>query len=312
MTAEQFATQWSQEGGAAKNFMGFMEQLHLEGQGAILTLEDLDADTIRVIRTMLSAAGGYETLEKAMGFANSAWEENTALAREAEIRYNTFSSQLEIVKNKFRDLSFTIGQELIPIFQPLLDNVVQPFIEGLEKGLPGAMETVGEAIRTQFIPALEGLAESFGLTDPDSVAEGVERIGEKIAEHIDNISEFVGKFEDFTELYRSGDLQGAFEALGIEEKNSENLADLAESLSNIVGSIKNISEKDVGLWKAIVESFAEIGGFVDAFAQLLQFSTQPVHVQTYQVLCNIHHHFQNLPIVAVLVVQLVPVVFFAV
>lgn len=220
MTAQEFADTWGEEGGPARAFEAFVQRLAEEGQGAALVLEDLDVDTIRVLRTFLAGAGAADILSDALAGGADAWEANTALAREAEIRYATLDSQVQIVKNRFRDFATTIGLLLIPKVLEFIDNL-QPFIDGLEIGLEPALKTVGDSIRENLLPALGDLISAltgeeidFEKLKPEEVAKAIDSIGESIAEHIEDFSKFVENLAAFVEVTKSEGFKEGAETFG--------------------------------------------------------------------------------------------------
>lgn len=260
LTAEEFSDLWGAEGGPAQAFNMFVQELAEAGEGASLILEDLDVDTIRVLRTFLAGAGAAEILDDALVGAASAWEQNTALAREAEIRYTTLDSQMQILKNRFRDMGATIGMMLIPGLQDLLTGI-QPLIDGIEMGLEPAIQTIVDSIERNLIPALGNLFEAFtgisleqlGATLPtdtlasqmeagmvefdmsgvEAVADGVKGIGEAAATHIENFSRFVDKLAIFVGLVKDGGFKSGIKAfaemeLGIDSESIEMLGKFVE------------------------------------------------------------------------------------
>lgn len=236
LTADEFADAWGTEGGPAKIFNQFVQELAQSGEGASLVLENLDVDTIRVLRTFLAGAGAAENLELALAGATQAWDENTQLAREASIRYETLDSKVQILKNRFRDMGTTLGMMLVPHIESFLDKI-GPIIDGIENGIGPAFETIASSIRNNLIPALndlffaftglsfeqlfaelptESLAAQmepgvleFDTSGADAVASGIENIGKKIADNIESFSTFVDKLSEFVTLSKeNGFIEG--------------------------------------------------------------------------------------------------------
>jgi TP901 family phage tail tape measure protein len=196
-TADEFADLWGKEGGPARAFEAFVQGLAEEGEGAALVLEDLDVDTIRVLRTFLAGAGAADILTEALDGAGNAWEQNTALAREAEIRYATLDSQVQVMKNRFRDMGTTIGLMLIPALTDFIKKA-QPFIEAIAENIGPAVATIGDSIRENLLPALGDLITAFtgeeidfDKFNPEALGEGVRNFGDAVAEKIEDISGFI-------------------------------------------------------------------------------------------------------------------------
>jgi phage-related protein len=94
----------------------------------------------------------YEgVLDKAMTNANEAFKENTALTIEAEKRYETTESQIQIMKNTFKDMGITIGSAVIPIFNKLL-TAARPFIDQVGERLPALLDGI-------VTPAMDALSQ---------------------------------------------------------------------------------------------------------------------------------------------------------
>ena len=60
------------------------------------------------------SGGASDVFSDSLKLGSKAWEENTALTKEAEQRYSTTKSELEILKNKLKDVGITLGDALIP------------------------------------------------------------------------------------------------------------------------------------------------------------------------------------------------------
>jgi hypothetical protein len=71
---------------------------------------------------MLRTSGAGDLMREALGLGTKAFKENTALTKEAEQRYKTFESRLQIFKNKVNDLAITVGTALLPHLSRLIDR----------------------------------------------------------------------------------------------------------------------------------------------------------------------------------------------
>ena len=94
---------------------------------AIKVLDDMGITEIRLRDALLRAAGAGDLFNESINIGTKAWEENTALTDEAQQRYETTASQIEILKNKFTDL----GIELYDKLGPVLRDTVVPMVERL-------------------------------------------------------------------------------------------------------------------------------------------------------------------------------------
>ena len=77
----------------------------------------------RLRDSILRSANASDIFSNAIKLGNDAWNNNTALTNEANKRYDTLKSKLEIVKNKLLDNVITIGNKLMPVVEKILDKV---------------------------------------------------------------------------------------------------------------------------------------------------------------------------------------------
>lgn len=180
VSAQEFASLWQQDAGAA--FTMFVEGLGAAGDDAIGILDELDLKDQRLIRAFLSLAGAGNLLEEAMLAGNQAFAENTALMEEAQQRYNTTESGLELIKNRLRDMSLTLGDMLKEGALAKIIDAALPAIDTLAAKLPGMLdmlaptidrgaEKIGELIAL-FIENLPGAIDSTVLFITDTLIPG--------------------------------------------------------------------------------------------------------------------------------------------
>ena len=100
LTAEGFKALWDSDPAAAfQAFIVGLAQMDEEGISAIATLQEIGVAEIRLRDTLLRAVNANELFAEAQETATTAWEENTALANEANKRYATTESRLTNLKN---------------------------------------------------------------------------------------------------------------------------------------------------------------------------------------------------------------------
>ena len=157
MSADQFATAFRDDAGAA--FTDFVEGLGQQGDAAFKTLEALNLTDQRLIRSFLSLAGAGDLLERSMAEGTKAFAENTALAREAEQRYETFASQVTILWNQVRVAAIELGTSLLPILRDLI-SVMTPVVKVMED-VATRFASLPKGIRASVL-ALAALVASIG------------------------------------------------------------------------------------------------------------------------------------------------------
>ena len=129
---------------AAGAFASFVTGLGQQGDAAFTTLDGLTLGNERVVRSFLSLAAKSTTLTDALALGTTAWEENTALAREADIRFETTASQLKLLANQVVEAGRALGDILKPILQ-----------------------TVVGIVREQVVPWLKTIVDRFKALSPE-------------------------------------------------------------------------------------------------------------------------------------------------
>lgn len=124
LSAEEFASKWASSPIEALDaFIKGLAASGDSGENLNAILGDLGIKGIRETDTLLRMTGASGLLSEAVDISTQAWEENTALTAEAQERYDTMESQIQVLKNKLTDLGIEIGQILMPILSNLMDRV---------------------------------------------------------------------------------------------------------------------------------------------------------------------------------------------
>lgn len=117
MSAEEFAAKWqSNPQEAIVAFVKGLGKAQDSGEDVITTLKDLGINGIRETDTLQRLAGAGDLMSDAFDTANTAWDENSALAKEAGQRYETMESQMAMAKNTLTEAGITIGKVVAPMF----------------------------------------------------------------------------------------------------------------------------------------------------------------------------------------------------
>lgn len=109
MTGSEFQKAFQKD--AVTGLSAFIDGLNdteRNGKSAIVILDEMDLKEVRLSNTILSLANANSVMSNAITTANDAWEENTALANEANQRYETTESKLKILGNKFSQAGIEI------------------------------------------------------------------------------------------------------------------------------------------------------------------------------------------------------------
>lgn len=128
MTAESFAKAFRED--AAGAFVSFVQGLSSGSESAIVMLDEMGITETRMRDTLLRASNASDLLTKSLDMANSAWDENTALTNEANVRYGTTASKMTILGNRVQRTAIQFGEGLLPALESgmnFVDNLVDKF-----------------------------------------------------------------------------------------------------------------------------------------------------------------------------------------
>ncbi len=122
MSSNEFATKWKTAPmEAIQAFLSGLGNLESQGESATLVLEDMGLSGVRQSNMLKSLGLASEQVAEAASLSNAAWKENTALAEEAELRYGTTESKLEMMSNAFENVKAAVGDRLTPAMGALAD-----------------------------------------------------------------------------------------------------------------------------------------------------------------------------------------------
>lgn len=154
MSSEAFTRAWRDDAGyALATFIEGLGEVAASGGNVFSVLENIGFADVRVRDSLLRTSGAGDKLRSALDLASGAWQENIALVREAEERYSTVDSRVQIAANQINDLKIAVGDELTPIIGAGAATVGD-FAEALA-GLPEPVLQIGAA--------LTGLSAAAGL-----------------------------------------------------------------------------------------------------------------------------------------------------
>ena len=137
MTAEEFTRLWGTNAvQALQAFVVGLNDTERNGKSATVALTELGITEARMQRMILSLANSGDLLNRTLETANQAWSENTALTKEAELRYATTQSQLTMMQNSYNNLKIAIGDNFTPALSGLYGvatDVLNSITEFVEK-----------------------------------------------------------------------------------------------------------------------------------------------------------------------------------
>lgn len=161
LSAKEFTAAWkSDPAKALSTFVGGLAAVEKSGGNVAMTLEELGYKEVRTRDALLRLTGASEIMSSALGTANTAWSENVALANEAEKRYGTNASKLQMLKNQAIATGISFGNAMTPHLEAAM-GAISNIIKGFEEMDAGTQQTVIGllAVSAGIGPVLSGLGK---------------------------------------------------------------------------------------------------------------------------------------------------------
>lgn len=143
MSADEFSNAWGENAVAAlSRFIDGLGDVDKAGGSSVAVLEDLGLTEIRLSNAVLAMASSEGILTKSLNLANNAWDENSALSKEAATRYETTESRLQLLANAADNVKIAVGDQLTPAIGDFADagadacNWLADFIDQNEAVVP--------------------------------------------------------------------------------------------------------------------------------------------------------------------------------
>ncbi|WP_339193079.1 phage tail tape measure protein [Paenibacillus sp. FSL W8-1287] len=134
MSSADFKKQFEKDATSALiSFIEGLDRMSKAGENTFLVLDKLGLSEIRVRDTLLRASGAGDLFRNSIELGSKAWQENTALTDEANERYKTTASQLQMLGNRIVDAAITFGDALVPAIMAVLDSL-EPLFVSIEQG----------------------------------------------------------------------------------------------------------------------------------------------------------------------------------
>lgn len=154
ISADEFAQKWGQDAvGALNLFLNGLGKVDASGGSAVAVLDNLGITEVRLSNAVLALASSHGILGKTLDTAETAWTENTALAKEAATRYETTESKLQMLANSADNVKVAIGDKLNPAVNKFTDAGIEA-----TKWLADAIEKSGP-----LVPMLTASATAVGV-----------------------------------------------------------------------------------------------------------------------------------------------------
>ncbi|MDE7436792.1 MAG: phage tail tape measure protein [Lachnospiraceae bacterium] len=151
MSAEQFKIAFQQDAtGAIMAFLQGLNDTERNGMSAISVLNNMDIKEVRLRDTILRAASATDLMNNCIEIGNQAWQANNALTTEAETRYATTESKVQMLKNSVQECAISA-----------YDQMRNGFAKGIDIARDGVTNFNDEIRSGKIGNSLQKLGESF-------------------------------------------------------------------------------------------------------------------------------------------------------
>lgn len=268
MSADKFATAWkTKPAEALTSVVEGLGRMSKSGKDVFGTLDTLGLSGIRTTTALLNLANGGDMLRKSFALGDQAWRQNTALTKEAGLRYDTTAAKAKIAANVLRDDMISAGQALLPMAAKLAESVAA--IGNAFGDLPGPVKSSLGVLTGVGGIALLGAAGLMKLTI--AVAETRTALA---AMEVSSVSGVSGLSKIARYATAAAIALTAFKVAGKIGPSSENVASTAKFTSALIGvaggsksAMKQLNDlaKIDGGKPLFMSSTSSIKGLKDAF-----------------------------------------------
>lgn len=256
MTREEFIMLWSTDtAGAIEAFIKGLGNVDEASDSTIKMLDEVGLTGIRVSDAWSRMSINTELVSDALELSNKAFEENTALVKEASMRYETTESKLTMCQNAAKDLAISVGQVLNPAIENIAEAGKDAFIWANDfvrdnPEIVKAITAVSIALGT-FVAGIGGLVAITkaievlsvalsGLSPAGAIAIGIGALVAGLTAFMElqeksDVEKFVDDWKDFSdEIERNKEsFENSSAAIeenrAVAEKLIDRLAELAEN-----------------------------------------------------------------------------------
>ena len=107
---------------------------NLQDESALQFLDEMGISETRLRDALLRASNANELFTDAIKTSNEAWGENSALTKEAQQRYETTESKVQILKNTFSEMGLTLYDKVQEPLQNATSKLTEFFRKASESG----------------------------------------------------------------------------------------------------------------------------------------------------------------------------------
>lgn len=180
MSAQQFVDAWGTDAVQALDmFVTGLSDTERLGKSSVEILGEMEINEVRLSNAILALSESGGILTETVNLANDAWDENTALTTEAQQRYETLDSKIEILKNSASNFGIAVYEEMQEPLRSLADlgmGYLSQLSTAFEnEGFDGAAAALGDIlgdIATKVAEVAPRIVE-LGISVTESLVEGI-------------------------------------------------------------------------------------------------------------------------------------------
>lgn len=293
MSSEDFAAAWESDPIMALDaFIKGLGESGEEGENLNEILGELGITGIRESDAILRMAGASDLLSEAVDTSTTAWDENTALAEEAQQRYETTASQLAILKNVIVDTAISFGDALLPAIQRATDFLkdIAEWFNNLSDSTKTAIATITAITAALALVAgpvliligmLPTLIAGFKIVGT-AIAAITSPIGLVVAAAIAATVLIIKNWEPISDFFI--DLWDGIKDVGLAvwdtllevwQSTSEWFINIWQGVSEFFSELwEGITDIAINVWDGITEKWSEVVEFfTELFSPLVEFYT---------------------------------------
>lgn len=160
MSVSEFKAAWGEDAaGALASLLDNLKKTADEGGNLNQVFDDLNVKEMRRVDTLGRLINANDVYRQSMERADKAFEEGNALSNEANKRYATTASKIQIMKNSFMDFALSVGERLLPILNALVDfgTQIADFLASTSPAIQTLIGVVGGLVAV-IAPLAAGIA----------------------------------------------------------------------------------------------------------------------------------------------------------
>lgn len=161
VSADKFIDAWGSDAVVALDmFVSGLSDTERLGKSSVEILSEMGINEVRLSNAVLALSESGGLLSETVQLSNDAWEENSALTKEAEQRYETLESKLSMLKNSATNLGIAVYEDLQEPLRELVDTGSE-YISRLSKAFEvGGFSAAATALGSIFGDIVASVAEA--------------------------------------------------------------------------------------------------------------------------------------------------------